>query len=36
MLAHTYKINTIIFGQMSKEKPNLGKPVQQLRVLYYE
>ena len=30
---NTQHIYTVIFGQMSPEKPNAGKPVQQLRVL---
>ena len=31
--ANTHKNNTIIFGQNSLGKPNVGKSVQQLRVL---
>ena len=27
-------MNTIIFGQLSPEKPNVGKPVQKMMVLY--
>jgi len=26
---------TVIFGQMSLEKPNVGKPVQQIQGFYY-
>ena len=30
---HTHKdIYTVIFGRLSLEKPNVGKPVQQMRV----
>lgn len=32
ILAHT-RILIVIFGQLSSEKPNLEKPVQQMRVL---
>jgi len=33
-MTHTHnKINTVIFGQISLEKPNAGKLVQQMRVL---
>jgi len=28
----THTSNTVVFGQMSPEKPDVGKPVQQLRV----
>lgn len=33
IIAHKHKNNTFIFGQNSSEKPNLGKPVQEMRVL---
>jgi len=33
MLAHIKKkFDTVIFGQLSLEKPNVGKSVQQMRV----